>query len=281
MHLTVNKGQNNDWNLIWNAYEGFTPSSYKIYRADTSLNYVNIATVAGSSNYTYLYTDQTATANAGYFYYVEVVHPNGGCSVTKGKTSYNSSRSNNANNGMANPSSLVPSFFGTPTSGIFPLDVHFFDQSQGSPIEWEWDFGDGNIDSVQNPSHTYTQIGVYSVSLVVKDATSDNTIAFQNYITVLTTGISEVDNEFVVKVFPNPYSDKTNIAYALTKKSNVHIEIFNAVGVKVVDLINQDQMAGSYKYQFRAADYGFSSGVYYLRMNVDGQVYTKKLVEVK
>ena len=281
MHLTVNKGQNNDWNLIWNAYEGFTPSSYKIYRADSSMNFVNIATVSGSSSYTYLYTDQNAPANVTVYYYVEVVHPNGGCSASKGTTNYHTSRSNHANSGMTNPSTLLPAFFGTPTSGVFPLDVHFFDQSQGNPTEWEWNFGDGSIDSVQNPTHSYTQIGVYSVSLVVKDATGMNSISFQNYITVLTTGIAEVDENFDVKVFPNPYSNKTNIAYALTKKSSVHIEIFNAVGVKVVDLINQDQMAGSYKFQFRAADYGFSSGVYYLRMNVDGQLYTKKLVEVK
>jgi hypothetical protein len=281
MHLTVNKGQNNDWNLIWNSYEGFTPSSYKIFRADSSLNFVNIATVSGSSSYTYLYTDQTAPATGTVYYYVEVVHPNGGCSASKGTTNYHTSRSNHANSGMANQSTLLPAFFGTPTSGVFPLDVHFFDQSQGNPTEWEWNFGDGTIDTVQNPTHSYTQIGVYSVSLVIKDAAGMNSIVFQNYITVLTTGITEVDENFDVKVFPNPYSNKTNIAYALTKRSNVHIEIFNAVGVKVVDLVNQDQMAGSYKYQFRAADYGFSSGVYYLRMNVDGQLYTKKLVEVR
>ena len=281
MHMTVNKGQNNDWNLIWNAYEGFTPSSYKIYRADTSLSFVNIATVSGSSSYTYLYTDQTAPANATLYYYVEVVHPSGGCSATKGKTSYNSSRSNRANNGTANPSPLLPAFFGTPTSGVFPLNVHFFDQSQGNPIEWEWDFGDGNVDSVQNPVHSYTQIGVYSVSLIVRDAGSMNSVAFQNYITVLTTGIAEVDNEFVVKVFPNPYSDKTNIAYALTNQTKVVLEVYTAQGQKVAQLINAEQAAGSYKVQFRAADYGFASGVYILRMKVGDQLYTKKMVEVK
>jgi PKD repeat protein len=281
LHMTVNKGQNNDWNLIWNAYEGFTPSSYKIYRADTSLNFVNIATVSGSSSYTYLYTDQSAPANVTLYYYVEVVHPNGGCNATKGKTSYNSSRSNRANSGNVNPTSLVPAFFGTPTSGVFPLEVHFFDQSQGTPIEWEWDFGDGSIDSVQNPVHSYTQIGVYSVSLIVKDAGSMNSVAFQNYITVLTTGIAEVDEEFVVKVFPNPYSDKTSIAYALTNQTKVVMEVYTAQGQKVAELINTEQSAGSYKVQFRAADYGFASGVYILRMHVGDQLITKKLIEVK
>ena len=281
MHLTVNKGQGNDWNLIWNAYEGFTPSSYKIYRADTSLNFVNIATVAGSSNYTYLYTDKNAPVNVTLYYYVEIVHPNGGCSASKGQTNYHTSRSNRANTGTANPSSLAPAFFGTPTSGVFPLDVHFFDQSSGDPTEWEWDFGDGSIDTVQNPTHTYSSIGVYSVSLIVKNASGMNSVSFQNYITVLTTGVAEIDDEFVVKVFPNPYSGKTNIAYALNKPRKVVLEIYNTVGMKVAELVNDKQMPGSYKYQFRAEDYGFSAGVYYMRMRVDDEIYTKKLVEVK
>jgi PKD repeat protein len=281
MHLTVNKGQNNDWNLIWNAYEGFVPNSYIIYRADSTKNFVSIDTVSGSSNYTYLYTDQNAPINTPLYYYVEIVHPTGGCSVSKGKTNYLTSRSNHAHNGAANPSSLLPAFFGTPTSGVFPLDVHFFDQSQGNPTEWEWDFGDGTVDTVQNPTHTYTQIGVYSVSLIVKNTTGLNSVSFQNYITVLTTGIEDVSDEFVVKVFPNPYTGKTNIAYALNKRSMVHIEIFNAVGMKVAELVNDYQNPGSYKYQFRAQEYGFSAGVYYLRMRVDDNLYTEKLIEVK
>lgn len=281
MHLTINKGQNNDWNLIWNAYEGFTPSSYKVFRADSTLNYVNIATVSGSSSYTYLYTDQNAPITGTVYYYVEVVHPTGGCIATKSNTNYHTSRSNHANSGMFNPTTLVPAFFGTPTSGVFPLKVHFFDQSMGTPTEWEWNFGDGHVDSIQNPTHSYTQIGIYSVSLVVKDATGMNSIAFQNYITVLTTGIDDISSEFDVKVFPNPYTQETNIVYALTHKSEVRIEVFNSIGVKVADIFQGDQMAGSYKYQFRAEDYGFSTGVYYLRMSVDDQLYTKKMVQIK
>jgi hypothetical protein len=108
-----------------------------------------------------------------------------------------------------------------------------------------------------------------------------NSVAFQNYITVLTTGIAEVDDEFVVKVFPNPYSDKTSIAYALTNQTKVVMEVYTAQGQKVAELINAEQTAGSYKVQFRAADYGFASGVYILRMHVGDQLITKKLIEVK
>jgi uncharacterized repeat protein (TIGR01451 family) len=43
--------------------------------------------------------------------------------------------------------------------------------SNGMPIvAWLWDFGDGQTSVSQNPTHTYTAVGVYTVSLQVTDA---------------------------------------------------------------------------------------------------------------
>jgi glucose/arabinose dehydrogenase/PKD repeat protein len=54
------------------------------------------------------------------------------------------------------------------TSGLAPLDVHFTDASNApNPTSWTWDFGDGSVGSGQNPTHTYTQDGLYNVRLVV------------------------------------------------------------------------------------------------------------------
>jgi len=55
------------------------------------------------------------------------------------------------------------------TDGQVPLAVQFTDQSPNSPTTWDWDFGDGNGSSDQNPQHTYTTPGVYDVSLIVDE----------------------------------------------------------------------------------------------------------------
>jgi PKD repeat protein len=57
------------------------------------------------------------------------------------------------------------SFYATPTQGTIPLTVKFTDSSGSGITSWHWDFGDGTSSSVQNPSHTYTKPGFYTISL--------------------------------------------------------------------------------------------------------------------
>jgi PKD repeat protein len=62
------------------------------------------------------------------------------------------------------------------TDGPAPLTVQFSsdgtrDPDPGDALFYEWDFdGNGSVDSTDpNPTHTYTQLGVYTARLVVKD----------------------------------------------------------------------------------------------------------------
>lgn len=57
------------------------------------------------------------------------------------------------------------SFYATPTQGTIPLTVQFTDTSGPGITSWHWNFGDGVSSSAQNPSHTYTKTGIYTISL--------------------------------------------------------------------------------------------------------------------
>ena len=48
-----------------------------------------------------------------------------------------------------------------------PLEVSFLSSSSGNIASYEWDFGDGNTSTQQNPTHVYETEGVFSVSLTV------------------------------------------------------------------------------------------------------------------
>ncbi len=67
----------------------------------------------------------------------------------------------------------VASFTGTGTAGCFPHTVQFTDASSavsGTLSSWQWDFGDGTTSTLQNPSHTYTIAGNFTVTLRVTNS---------------------------------------------------------------------------------------------------------------
>jgi PKD repeat protein len=63
----------------------------------------------------------------------------------------------------------LANFSATPvTACTVPHTVFFTDQSV-LPDTWNWDFGDGNTSTAQNPIHTYTTLGTFEVILLVTD----------------------------------------------------------------------------------------------------------------
>ncbi|MGB9939004.1 PGF-pre-PGF domain-containing protein [Methanosarcina sp.] len=63
-----------------------------------------------------------------------------------------------------------PDFRSNVTGGNIPLTVQFDDTSTGSPVSWNWNFGDGSTSTEQNPTHTYFSAGTYKVSLIAGNA---------------------------------------------------------------------------------------------------------------
>jgi hypothetical protein len=95
IHLTINQGVNNDWNLIWTSYVGFDYSSYYILRKSEEGSYEQIATVSASFN---SFTDFNAPQGE-VAYLVQVVHPTG-CNPALRDGEYSSVYSNVATNSL-------------------------------------------------------------------------------------------------------------------------------------------------------------------------------------
>jgi PKD repeat protein len=82
------------------------------------------------------------------------------------------------------PQAPVASFYGSPTNGYAPLTVHFTDQSTGIVESCSWNFGNGGSSNAENPSHTYTSVGTYTISLTVSNTGGSDTLTRSSYITV-------------------------------------------------------------------------------------------------
>jgi PKD repeat protein len=70
------------------------------------------------------------------------------------------------------------------TLGAAPLEVQFLDESTGDPLRWSWEFGDEETSVEQNPVHTYTRPGSYTVTLTVGNDAGLSTETKPGYIVV-------------------------------------------------------------------------------------------------
>jgi gliding motility-associated-like protein len=85
----------------------------------------------------------------------------------------------------ANP---VINFKISDSAGCFPLHAQFTDLSMagsGTITSWSWDFGDGSVSTLANPSHVYTSAGNFAVTLRITNSFGCvKTFSKTNYIQV-------------------------------------------------------------------------------------------------
>lgn len=92
------------------------------------------------------------------------------------------------------------------------------------------------------------------------------------------TSLTRVSN------FPNPFTKKTVIKYNLTKKSNIHLGIYNSLGMLVRTLIAGNQVTGNYQTIWDGRDNKnniVSKGIYFYILNTDNSHYTEKIVKLE
>ena len=78
-------------------------------------------------------------------------------------------------------------FRGHPYPVTKPLNVAFSDALTGNITSYAWNFGDGNTSTLMNPSHQYTAVDPYTVTLTVTGPGGPDSETKSNYITVTNT----------------------------------------------------------------------------------------------
>lgn len=162
---------------------------------------------------------------------------------------------------------LLVQFF---ANGPFCINtaILFSDSSKvkecGKIKKWAWDFGDGHMDSIQNPTHTYNSVGAFLVKEAVYSSGGCKDSVYKPLLVdSCNTTIQLVQsNYFPIRLYPNPATNTLNIDAGGNVLNSA--TVFDAMGRQV---FTENGLRTS---QTSVPVSLLPSGIYILRLGVDG-----------
>ena len=79
--------------------------------------------------------------------------------------------------------------------------------------------------------------------------------------------------------YPNPFNPSTNIQYSIAKPGHVKLIVYNQIGQQVATLIDGVRQAGQYTVTWQAES--VASGLYFYRLQANGQTTTRRMMLVR
>ncbi|MCU0444127.1 MAG: PKD domain-containing protein [Microscillaceae bacterium] len=175
------------------------------------------------------------------------------------------------NRSLTIQASLESRFNTSISSGIAPLTVQFFNQSSGASSYW-WDFGNGRISTLESPTFTFAQAGLYDVSFQARNASGCGTIATQRIVVGDTPTAIEDYQTKPFKIYPNPASDY--FVLAMQKAQAAQAILRDGRGKEIYKFhLAPDQDKHSIPLQ------DLPSGLYLLQVKIGDQSYFHKVIK--
>lgn len=103
-----------------------------------------------------------------------------------------------------------------------------------------------------------------------------------SYNTLITNVGTNDSKQFILSLnqnYPNPFNSSTNISYSIPRAGRVRVSIFNLIGEQKDILINQFQNAGIHNLHYNSQN--ISSGIYFVRLELEKRVVYKKIIVLK
>lgn len=112
------------------------------------------------------------------------------------------------------------------------------------------------------------------------DDTGENNNLYIDDINITNNGVGieeAFENQLNYNVYPNPSNGDVHVAFELTGKSSVKLELVDVLGKTVETALNKDLSNGSYEYSFGSGN-KLASGVYFSKLTIDGKTIIRKVI---
>ena len=90
-------------------------------------------------------------------------------------------------------------------------------------------------------------------------------------------GIDELANNINFNMYPNPTEGNTIISFNLSENKETAITVYDVLGKEIANVYNGNLNAGEHQYSI-ADKTKLSSGIYFIKLTVGGESFTKKLI---
>lgn len=141
--------------------------------------------------------------------------------------------------------------------------------------------GNGNSDVTKNYSFNDNNLTTGRYSYRLKQLDFNGNFEYFNLSSDVNIGVPETFK--VSQNYPNPFNPSTKINYDLPFDGNVSVKIFDMSGKELFTILNQNQTAGYYSFNFNGSS--LSTGAYFYRISAAGNsqnyVMTKKMMLIK
>lgn len=168
--------------------------------------------------------------------------------------------------------------FNSPSQYIRNCALEITNQSvRTAGWNFEWNFGDGNLSFSTNPTHTWTSLGTFTITLVADSfgcqLTRTKNIQIVNG-NCPGTGIDEqlLNN---ISVYPNPTNGKFVVSLESVAGKNAVINVVNMNGQVVVS--EKFTATGNDAKEIDLASY--ANGIYFVNIQVDGRIASKTILK--
>lgn len=131
---------------------------------------------------------------------------------------------------LKNPTAAFRADPSIPAKLSFPVNIDFFNESTDADT-FLWDFGDGTTSTDINPSHEYTGIGEFDVTLTAFKSNVCSAITTQGKIVIRSEGAIFIPNTFT----PNSDGINDEFVVTITNLRSYNIKIFNRYGEQLYE----------------------------------------------
>lgn len=152
-----------------------------------------------------------------------------------------------------------------------------FANTSSSASTYQWNFGDGNTSTEATPTHTYQNIGTYTVTLIASNTCGNDTITSE--IVIQEVGIENNGFAYGFSLQPNPAAEMSQLVFNQRVNTEITVEVLDLAGKRIQTAYQGSMQAGKVMVNIYTQE--LAAGTYLVRLIGQGQSQSLPLVVVK